>query len=105
MTQLSDMQKRYVWIMGSYPKYIAKQGKGYRDRVLKYVLDTDTSVLYLFGYSNPLYFLEGRTLVRKLENESAYVLTETGEAEFRKLVLCQAGLKINPTIKAVEFKR
>lgn len=101
---LTDRQQQYIWLMGSYPSFTVEQGRGYRTKKMMYGFDHENKVLYIFGYSNPLYFLTNRGLTRQLQDMRRYTLTDTGEAEFRKLVLCQAGLRLNKAIIEVELK-
>ncbi len=49
---LTDMQKRYLWLMGSFPDRIMVQGRGYRSEKTKYALNFEGE-LVIFGYSNP----------------------------------------------------
>lgn len=91
--QLTDMQKRYIWLMGSYPQHVVEQGRGYRTKALMYGFRDDT--LFIFGYSMPLYFLEGRGLTRKLQDGRHHVLTDAGEAAFGELLTSGYGLVAN----------
>lgn len=92
-TALTDMQKRYIWLMGSYPQHVAEQGRGYRTKTLYYGFREDR--LFIFGYSMPLYFLEGRGLTRELQDGRSHVLTEAGERAFQELLVSGFGLKAN----------
>lgn len=100
--RLTDRQQQYLWLMGSYGDKIAVQGRGYRTQRLLYGIKEDE--LVIFGYSNPLYWLEGRGLVRKLQNANAYVLTDDGERAFQELVVRGAGMTINRSIKEARVK-
>lgn len=100
--KLTDRQKQYIWLMGSFPKKIAVQGRGYRTDRLMYGIQDDE--LVIFGYSSPLFWLENRGLVRRLGNANAYVLTETGERAFKDLHVRGAGLSINRSIRKVTVK-
>ena len=96
------MQRAYVWLAGAHPDKICVQGRGHRTAALHYGIDGDE--LVLFGYSNPLYWLEPRGIFRKLGNANAYVLTDAGEAEYRRLLLSGAGLEINPRVELVTVR-
>ena len=95
---MTDMQKRYVWLAGSYPQLLLRQGRGYRTRQTKYAIDEDAGELVVFGYSNPLYFMEGRHF-RRSQAPHCYVLTDAGEYAFKHLLATGAGLKINHQIR------
>lgn len=97
---LSDRQRQYIWLMGSYPDKIAEQGRGYRTRELKYGLDGDT--LVIFGYSTPFLWLQKRGTVRKLQNANAYVLTEVGKTVFRKMQLRGDGFDMRKMTQKVQ---
>lgn len=102
--KLTDRQKQYIWLMGSFPKYVAEQGRGYRTEKLLYGLDDDNERLYIFGYSTPFLWLTNRGLVRRLQNDTrGYVLTDEGEAQFTRLLAAGAGLEINRKIRQVEL--
>ncbi|WP_226018669.1 hypothetical protein [Novosphingobium sp. FKTRR1] len=96
---LSQRQREYIWLAGSYPDKIVVQGRGYRTAMLKYGVDDDE--LVLFGYSTPLLWLQRRGLFRKLANANAYVLTEAGEEVFGTLLLSGAGAKLNEGLRQV----
>lgn len=100
--KLTDRQQQYLWLVGSYADKIAVQGRGYRTQRLMYGIRDDE--LVIFGYSSPFYFLEGRGLVRKLDNANAYVLTDDGERAYREMLVRGAGMKINRSIKEVQVK-
>lgn len=100
--KLTDRQKQYLWLMGSFPRHVTEQGRGYRTEKLMYGVDDDAERLYIFGYSDPLFFMARRGLVRRLQNDTrGYVLTDEGEAEFNKLHLSGAGGDINRNVRAV----
>ncbi|MFZ5705700.1 MAG: hypothetical protein ACOY5R_10580 [Pseudomonadota bacterium] len=99
LSSLTDRQKQYIWLLGSHPRKIAVQGRGYRAERLLW--GTSGEELVLFGYSSPFLWLERRGLVRRLANADAYVLTEMGETVFRELLIAGAGLKINRQIREV----
>ena len=82
---LTTMQKRYIWLAGSYPARTIEQGRGVRaGSRLKYALDGDDN-LVVFGYSNPMYFLQGRDLFRPLQERNKFTLTGAGEMIFEQL--------------------
>jgi hypothetical protein len=101
VSELSEMQKRYIWLMGSYADRIMVQGRGKRSRRLLYAFHGDDE-LVLFGYSNPPMWLVTRGLIRALQAPRTYTLTDLGEAAFNKLLISGAGMKINREIKEVE---
>lgn len=82
---LSPMQKKYIWLAGSYPTRIAEQGRGRRTPKLRYALTDDGERLVLFGYSNPMEWLVHRGLFRPLQERHTYALTGAGEAVFEQL--------------------
>ena len=96
------MQKRYIWLAGSYPLLVVKQGRGYRGLPLLYGISEDE--LYLFGYSNPLYWLENRGLFKKLQDGESYALTEAGDREFGRLLLSGFGGRQADTMKLSKLK-
>ena len=100
--RLTLRQQQYLWLAGSFPDKIVVQGKGYRAEKLMYGIREDE--LIIFGYSDPLYWLSNRGLVRKLANARAYVLTEAGEDAFRRLLVGGAGLKLNAGVRQVEVR-
>lgn len=95
---LTDMQKRYLWLAGSYPNRVLVQGRGRRSPRLLYALNIPEEVV-VFGYSNPMMWLVQRGLFRALQAHNTYTLTEEGEAEFRRLLASGAGLRLNAQIK------
>lgn len=97
--RLSDRQKQYIWLLGSFPDKIAVQGRGYRTSKLMWGIKDDE--LVIFGYSDPFLWLKNRGLVRKLDNANAYVLTEAGERAFTDMHVRGAGLAINRQIREV----
>lgn len=99
--RLTDMQKRYVWLAGSYPALLLVQGRGYRTPQTMYRIDEEAGELTIFGYSNPCYFLEGRGIVRKGQAPHSYNLTEDGERLFQQLLVSGAGEAINRQIRQV----
>lgn len=101
---LTDRQKQYIWIAGSFPDRIVEQGRGYRTKRLMYALNKDDDTVVIFGYGTPLYWLVNRGLFRKLQARNTFTLTEEGEAVFRKLLATQAGMRINPLIREVRVK-
>lgn len=82
---LSPMQKKYIWLAGSFPSRIVEQGRGRRTRQLLYALTDDGERLVLFGYSNPMEWLVHRGLFRHLQERHTYTLTGAGEAVFEQL--------------------
>lgn len=100
--RLTERQQQYIWLMGSFADKIAVQGRGYRTKRLLYGVKDDE--LVIFGYSSPFYFLEGRGLVRKLQNANAYILTDEGDRAFRNLLVRGAGMMINRNIKEAPVK-
>lgn len=80
---MSPMQKRYIWLMGSYAHCQMFQGQGKRSRKLKYAVDGDE--LIIFGYSMPPYFMLGRWL-KKGQAPNSYSLTDEGERAFNMLL-------------------
>lgn len=98
---LTFMQERYLWLAGSYPNLLLVQGRGKRSARLLYAIDDDE--LIVFGYSSPGMFLVNRGLLRRGQMLGSYVLTDEGEAEFRRLVATGAGLRINPGLRKVEI--
>ena len=105
MSALSPMQRRYIWLAGSYPKFALVQGLGYRTQYLKYTLNEDVGQVIVFGYQNPAYFLEGRGLLRKLQSRNHYTLTDEGESAFRGLLVAGAGIRINTEIELVRERK
>lgn len=98
--RLTLRQRQYLWLAGSHPDKIVVQGKGYRTKELMYGIEDDK--LIIFGYSDPLFWLSNRGLVRKLGNARAYVLTDAGENAYRMLLVRGAGLELNRAIRQVE---
>lgn len=98
------MQKRYIWLAGSFPKLTVVQGNGYRTRRTKYAFDDERDELIIFGYGTPLFFLANRGLFRKLQS-GAYTLSDEGERQFRILLAKQEGGKINEQVEKVKAKR
>lgn len=78
------MQKRYLWLAGSYPARILVQGQGKRSRKLRYELYGDDE-LVVFGYSNPPEWLVRRDLLRPLQARHSYALTGAGEMILEQL--------------------
>ncbi len=103
MSNLTDMQKRYIWLAGSYPQSVIQQGHGVRGLPLYFAFDEDRT-LFLFGYSNPLYWLENRGLFKKLQDEKSYALTEEGERVFASMVLSDWGARHSETFKEAKLK-
>lgn len=97
---LTDMQKKYLWLMGSYPDLIMVQGRGKRTPKLLYAIRDDE--LIIFGYSQPPYWLENRGLIRKLQMPNAYDLTEDGEIRFKSMLAKGEGLWLNRGIRKVQ---
>lgn len=91
---LTDMQKRYLWLAGSYPDRVFVQGRGRRSRKLLYALNIPDEIV-VFGYSNPMIWLVRRGLFRALQAFNTYTLTVEGEAEFGRLLTMQSGLRLN----------
>lgn len=86
--KLSEMQRRYIWLAGSYPSRVLIQGRGKRTPKLLYALSGD-DLLFVFGYSYPALFLARRGLLRLAganHSAHAYVLTEAGEDAFNRLL-------------------
>jgi len=96
---LTDMQKRYIWLMGSFPGKVMVQGRGYR--TAKTMWRDDGEELVIFGYSNPPEWLERRGLIRSLQAPRTYTLTDAGEAEFKRMLARGDGLWINRQIREV----
>lgn len=97
--RLTERQKQYIWLMGSFPDKIAVQGRGYRTSRLMYGLTAEE--LVIFGYSTPLLWLTNRGLTRQLQNADAYVLTDDGTLAFQQILISGAGLTINKHIRKV----
>jgi len=104
MASLTKTQKRYIWLAGSFPKLVVVQGRGCRSARLKYAVDEDGQRLVIFGYSNPLMWLEGRGLFRKLQS-GAFTLTDLGEAAFRKMLIRGDGAELNEQISEARLAR
>lgn len=100
---LTDMQKRYLWLMGSFPDRIMVQGRGYRTERTRYAVNLEGE-LVIFGYSNPAMWLENRGLIRKMQAPNSYTLTEDGEHEFQEMLARGDGLTLNRQIREVEAK-
>lgn len=83
MLKLTDMQRAYIWLAGSYGTIT--QGRGKRSRRLMY--GESDGELFVFGYSTPAYFLEGRGLMKKMQAPNMYCLTDEGDEVFRALQL------------------
>lgn len=96
---LTLMQKRYIWLAGSYPDKIVVQGRGKRSRKLLYALDDDE--LVLFGYSYPMQWLVQRDLFRPLQARHTFTLTGAGEDIFARLHATGEGGKLNDLIEKV----
>lgn len=96
---LSPMQKRYIWLAGSFPGRMIVQGRGNRKGKLMYAVDERK--LTLFGYGTPIFFLANRGLLRKIDEREGYELTPEGKAAFDKLLASQAGLKLNDEVERV----
>lgn len=99
MKRLTAMQRRYVWLAGSFPSLILVQGQGKRTRRTLYRVREDEGELVVFGYSYPPYLMG--SLLRKLQAPHSYVLTEEGERLFREMLASGAGLEINRQIREV----
>lgn len=95
---LTDMQKRYLWLAGSFPDRVLVQGRGKRSPKLLYAINIPDEIV-VFGYSNPMMWLVQRGLFRKLQANNTYTLTDEGEAEFRRLLASGAGLRLNPMLR------
>lgn len=80
---LTKMQKRYIWLAGSYPTLAVVQGRGKRTAKLWYAVTDDE--LVLFGYSNPMLWLCQRDLFRPLQARNHFTLTGAGEMIFEQL--------------------
>lgn len=91
---LTDMQKRYIWLAGSFPQRNVAQGRGRRSKELLYALHGEDE-LVIFGYSNPPEWLAHRGLFRALQARNHYTLTDEGEKVFRELLVGQFGLRAN----------
>lgn len=100
---LTDMQRRYVWLAGSFPDRVFVQGRGKRSPKLLYALNSPEEIV-VFGYSNPMLWLVNRGLFRKLQAHNTYTLTDEGEAEFKRLHATGAGLRINASIRETQVK-
>lgn len=98
---LTERQKQYIWLAGSYPDRILEQGRGIRGRRLAYALNLPDKIV-VFGYGNPMIWLVNRGLFRKLQARNCYTLTDQGETVFQKLVLSQAGLRLNAGIRETQ---
>lgn len=87
--QLSDMQKKYIWLAGSFPNHLVEQGRGKRTPKLLYAIDDNgpDNILVIFGYSSPLKWLAHRGLFRSLQDPRYYTLTEAGQAAFERLLI------------------
>lgn len=83
MPKLTDMQRAYIWLAGSYGTIT--QGRGKRTKRLLY--GESDGELFVFGYSTPAYFLEGRGLMKKMQAPSMYCLTDEGDRIFNTLQL------------------
>lgn len=99
LTKLTDMQARYLWLMGSYPSLIMIQGRGYRTERLMYAIRDDE--LIIFGYSNPAFWLSSRGLIKPLQAPNSYALTDEGTRVFTELVARGVGMKLNKQIREV----
>jgi hypothetical protein len=102
--QLTKMQRRYIWLAGSFPSLVIVQGRGYRSRKTMYAINEDAGELIVFGYSNPLYFLEARGIFRKLQSPNAYTLTEKGDSLFGKMLIAGDGATLNDEVIEVRRK-
>ena len=102
--RLTRMQQRYIWLAGSYPKMVVSQGRGVRGGKTLYAIDEASERLVIFGYSNPLYFLESRKLFRTLQENNAYTLTDAGESLYREILIRGDGGGLNEEIRRVELK-
>ena len=98
---LTDMQKRYVWLAGSFPDRTLVQGRGKRSPKLLYALNVPEEIV-VFGYSNPMLWLVQRGLFRGLQARNNYTLTEAGEKVFRDLLASGAGLRLNAQIRETQ---
>lgn len=98
------MQKRYIWLAGSFPALAVVQGRGYRVPRTMFNVDADAGELTVFGYGDPLYFLVGRGLFRKMQAHGTYTLTETGEAAFQQMLVRGDGGWLNDEIREVRKK-
>lgn len=101
--ELTDMQKAYIWLAGSYPKRVVVQGNGKRSPKLLYALHGEDEIV-LFGYSNPAEFLVHRDLFMRLQARHTYDLTDMGRRVFERLLAAGAGLKINARVKETKVK-
>jgi hypothetical protein len=82
--KLTAMQRRCIWVAGSHPDRKLLQGRGCRGGPLRWGLHGDDSVV-VFGYGQPLFFLQGRGLLEKLDWQS-YRLTEAGRSAYDGLL-------------------
>ncbi len=101
MPSLTQMQKRYVWLAGAFPALVVVQGRGYRQLRTMYNVDPDAGELTIFGYGDPLYFLVGRGLFRKLQMPGTYTLTDEGEEQFKKMLIRGDGGRLNDEVREV----
>lgn len=82
--KLTTMQKRYVWLAGSYA--LLHQGRGRRTAQFMYgVINGDEAVA--FGYSYPPIFLCGRGVMKAGQARNTFHLTDAGERLFLELQL------------------
>ena len=100
-TNLSDMQRRYIWLAGSFHDRVLVQGRGRRSPKLLYAIHRPEE-LVVFGYSSPMLWLTRRGIFRPLQARNTYTLTEFGESIFARMVASGAGLKLNQQIRETE---
>lgn len=62
-----------------------EQGRGKRTARLLYAIDEEAEALVIFGYSNPPEWLVRRGLIKRTQG-GTYVLTDEGEAQFRRMI-------------------
>lgn len=103
VSSLTEVQKVYLWLAGSYPERVLVQGRGYRGRPIKYGLSGEDE-LVLFGYSDPAMWLSHRGLLRRLQAHNTYTLTEEGERAFAAMVLRGDGDDLKGVIQQVGVK-
>lgn len=97
---LTKMQKHYIWLAGSFPHLPVEQGQGKRSKELLYAVAEDK--LVLFGYSSPLYFMEGRYFRQMAQDKRLWTLTDLGTEAFQKLLVGQFGL--HARVREVKLK-
>ena len=75
-----------------------------KEKRLMYAINDDSEELVLFGYQNPLHFLEERGFFRR-QQSGAFTLTDLGDAAFKEMLVRGAGADLNEQVIQVRLRR